>query len=366
MYSKKEIDVLLAKKDYTTDSQHAIGILVDEIQQALKKHYQITPTIQRGNRIVSIEDNYYALGYSQSEATLSSVYTRYIDNTTLLRTQMSSTIPSLLDSYVKAGVNSNVLWMCPGIVYRRDVRDRTHVAEPHQLDIWYLKNESCSREDLLELVSLIIHIIETHTQKKIQWRYNETNHHYTDNGIEVEIYYQNRWLEILECGLIGQTLLSNYGLKGYSGLALGLGLERLVMLIKDIDDIRILLSQDEKILAQLQNLKKYKKVSNQPIAKRDLSLAVSVDMSIEHLTEKILNLVDSEDIEEILLITETQYINLPEIARIRLGMNERQKNMLIRIVLRNLTQSISNEKANAMYTTIYNIAHEGKGGYHIS
>jgi phenylalanyl-tRNA synthetase alpha chain len=366
MYSKKEINALLAKKDYTMDSQHAIGILVNEIAHLLKEHYHIQPDIQRGNRIVSIHENYYALGYSENEATLSSVYTRYIDESTLLRTQMSSTVVSLLDNYSKNNILQDTLWMCPGIVYRRDVRDRTHVAEPHQLDIWYLQQKSCSREDLLELVSLIISVIEKHTHKKIQWRYNETQHHYTDDGIEVEIYYQNRWLEVLECGLIGKNLLRKYGLMGYSGLALGLGLERLVMLIKDIDDIRILLSEDEKILIQLKDLKKYKKISNQPIAKRDLSLAVDVNMSIEHLTEKILNSVENEDIEEIVLISETVYADLPEIAQQRLGMKETQKNMLIRIILRNLSQSISTEKANAMYTQIYQLIHEGAIGYTIT
>lgn len=365
MYTKNEIDVLLQKKDYTLDNQHAIGILVRDIYSTLEKHYRISPEIQRGNRVVSIEDNYYALGYSQSETTLSNVYTRYINDSTLLRTQMSSTIPNLLKNYSHSHCEKEVLWMCPGIVYRRDVRDKTHVSEPHQLDIWYLQKKLCVREDLLDLVSLIIGIIEKHTQQKIKWRYNETTHHYTDNGIEVEIYYQNRWLEILECGLIGRKLLSNYHLEGYSGLALGLGLERLVMLIKDIDDIRILLSQDEKILMQLKDLKKYKKVSNQPATKRDLSLAVRQELTIEALTENILSKVEDTDIEEIILLSETSYQDLPLVARERLGIKKGQKNMLIRIILRNLTQTISSEKANNLYTTIYEMNHQGSGGYKI-
>lgn len=366
MYSKNEINALLHKKDYTLDNHHAIGLLVSEIACSLENHYSIKPDIERGNRVVSMAENYYDLGYNQNEITLSSVYTRYIDENTLLRTQMSSTIPSLLKQYSEKRSRENILWMCPGIVYRRDVRDKTHVSEPHQLDIWYLQHKICTRKDLLELVELIVQIIEKHTHQKINWRYNETQHHYTDGGIEVEIYYQNRWLEILECGLIGKKLLSNYGLNDSSGLALGLGLERLVMLIKQIDDIRILLSKNAKILSQLSHLKPYKKVSNQPYSKRDLSLAVSKDMNIEALTEKILSQVETDDIEEIILLGETPYEQLNSIAIDRLGMEKHHKNMLIRIILRNLTQSISSEKANEMYIKIYDLNHEGKKGYKIT
>ena len=363
--SQEEIQSLLNKEDLSENKNHCINLAVNLIKQKLETHYKIKSQIEKGSRIVTLDDNYYKLGYDKNEITLSSRYTKYLDENTILRTQMSSVIPSLLRNYKKDG---DKLYLCPGIVYRRDVKDKTHVGEPHQMDIWHLTKTKKTRTDLLELVSLIISVIESVINKKIEWRYNETSHNYTDDGIEVEIKYKGNWLEILECGLISHKLLESHQLSEYSGLALGLGLERLVMLIKDIEDIRVLLDKRESIQSQLVNLKKYKQISNQPATKRDLSIAINEDINEEELTELILNNCSVETnsiIETIKVISETSYNNLPEIAKERLGIIKGQKNVLLRIVLRDLAKTLESHEANNIYTQIYEKIHKGSAGYKI-
>lgn len=359
----KDIQKLINKPDLTQNNEHCISLIVNKIKNKLENKYNIKSEIYHGESIVSIEDNYYELGYNNNEITLGERYTKYIDSNTLLRTHMTSTIPSLLRNYKK---DTDKLWLCAGKVYRRDVRDKTHVGEPHQLDIWHLTKEKKTRKDLLSLVENLISIIEEIKGKKIKWRYTETNHHYTDNGIEVEIYHNNKWLELLECGLIAQSLLNKNNLSEYSGLALGLGLERLVMIIKDIDDIRVLYSDKEEIKKQLNDLKKYKPVSNQPAIKRDMSIAIESEINEEELTEIILNNVNDKTekvIETIQIINETQYKDLPDIAIERLGMINSQKNVLLRVTLRDLNRTLLNEEANNIYSEIYSIIHKGKNGY---
>jgi phenylalanyl-tRNA synthetase alpha chain len=361
--TSKQLQELLNKKDLTEQSDHCVSIIVEKIRQKLEKKYSISASIEKGTKIISVHDNYYALGYDKNEVTLGTRYTKYLNETDMLRTQMSSVIPSLLRNYQKDG---NKLWMCPGIVYRRDVRDKTHVGEPHQMDVWYLTSQVQTRQDLLSLVETIISVIEDVHKKKIQWRYNETSHNYTDNGIEVEIYYQNRWLEILECGLISKKLLANHNLSDYTGLALGMGLERLAMIIKNIDDIRILNSNNPLIQKQLTNLNKYKAISNQPSIKRDLSIAIDKEINEEELTEIILdNISESTQsiIESIQVISQTNYEDLPEVARERLGMNSSQKNILLRITLRDIERTLTSEEANDVYRQIYEKIHKGKNGY---
>jgi phenylalanyl-tRNA synthetase alpha subunit len=56
----------------------------------------------------------------------------------------------------------------------------------------------------LSVCLIIIDVISKSLNYKIEWRYKEISHHYTDNGIEVEIFYKRKWLEILECGLAGK------------------------------------------------------------------------------------------------------------------------------------------------------------------
>ena len=168
--------------------------------------------------------------------------------------------------------------------------------------------------------------------------------------------------------MLSKQLLENNGLKEYSGLALGLGLERLVMIIKEIDDIRILYSQKEEIKSQMKNLNKYKKVSNQPSIKRDLSIAIDKNINEEELTEIILNHV-SQGVENIIesmsIVTETNYEKLPEVAIERLGMNENQKNVLLRIVLRDLDKSLIHEEVDKIHSDIYSLIHKGDSGYNI-
>ena len=221
--TQEEVKKLLQKTDLT-QTNHAIGIIVNEIKNVLSLKYNEKVNVEKGNIIVSLEDNYYALNYQQDEITLTSKYTKYLNENEILRTQMSSVIPSLLRTYKKNNLSINKLWICPGIVYRRDVRDKTHIGEPHQLDIWYINKEKHNRESLLELVSIIISVIEKYKNEKIQWRYSETSHNYTEDGIEVEINHKGQWLEILECGLISKKILLNYEITEQGGLALGLGL----------------------------------------------------------------------------------------------------------------------------------------------
>tara|TARA_B100000073_G_C23739309_1_gene573211 strand:- start:2777 stop:3877 length:1101 start_codon:yes stop_codon:yes gene_type:complete len=361
--NKTDIQKLLDKKDLTQEKEHCISLIVDKIKTTLEEKYQIEAEIEKGNPIVSIEDNYYSLGYDSNEITLSERYTKYINQNTILRTQMTSVIPSLLKNYKK---DKNKLWLCSGLVYRRDVRDKTHVGEPHQMDIWHLTKEKKTRKDLLSLVESLISIIEKIKNKKIKWRYTETNHHYTDNGIEVEIYHDNKWLELLECGIISQELLNKNNLSEYSGLALGLGLERLVMIIKEIEDIRILYSEKKQIKEQLKDLNKYKQISNQPAISRDMSIAINKEINEEELTEIILNNVNKETekvIESINIINETKYENLPNVAIERLGMNSSQKNVLLKITIRDLNKTLLSKEANEIYSEIYQIIHQGNNGY---
>ncbi len=367
MLTPEQLQSSLAIKDLTEDPDHCICILMQTIINDLEKKYQIPATIERGSKIVSVEGNYTKLGYSAAETTLSERYTRYLSSTKLLRTQMTSAIPNLLEQY-SLEPQGKKLWICPGMVYRRDVVDRTHVGEPHQMDVWLVDDQvKLERKDLLELVETIIQSLSSILKENLEWRYTETKHHYTDNGIEVEIKYHDKWLEILECGLAGRKLLDSSNLKTYSGLALGMGLDRLVMIVKQIDDIRILRDQDSRNVIQMKNLSKYKSFSKQPSIKRDLSIIVEDSLILEELTENImLNLNSSDLIEEVGLLSETHYNDLNDIARTRLGARVNQKNWLIRISLRHPSRSISKNEANDLYTRIYELVHQGTKGYTIT
>ena len=60
------------------------------------------------------------------------------------------------------------------------------------------------------------------------------------------------WLEVMGCGLVHPNVLTNSGIDQdrYSGFAFGVGVDRLAMLLYQIDDLRMLFDNDLRFLDQ--------------------------------------------------------------------------------------------------------------------
>ncbi len=107
------------------------------------------------------------------------------------------------------------------------------------------------------------------------YRTTPVDHPYTPDGKEIEIRTPSGWLEIGECGLAHPGILASCGLPVQtSGLAMGLGLDRLLLVRKGIEDIRLLRATDERIATQKLDLAPYRPVSRMPAVVRDISIAV--------------------------------------------------------------------------------------------
>lgn len=349
---------------------HAIGLLLDEVLEGLKARGWPDAQVLRGPRIVSAQENYGLLGYDPAEVTLGSEHTRWVDEHSLLRTQTTSQIPKALQQAAqnrKAG--ELILLAAPGITFRRDSRDRWHCAEPHQMDIWVLGDPQFStREHLLRLVADILEC----SVPGMSWIYQSSPHHYTEGGIEVNLLLDKQPIEVLECGCIARSLLQRLGVDPakHGGLALGMGLDRLTMLRKGIPDIRLLRDPNERVQAQLHDLLTWKAVSRLPSISRDISLAVTPGLSEEVLTEKMLLAAGDNAawIEEMHIKGRWAMADLPVQAIERLGLLPGQENVLLRVVLRDCSRSITTSEANALYERIQSALHEGAegGGYKIN
>ncbi|WP_313950117.1 hypothetical protein [Nostoc sp. FACHB-110] len=191
----------------------------------------------------------------------------------------------------------------------------------------------------------------------ISYRLNEISHPYTRNGLEIEVLVNGSWIEIGECGETHPGLLK----PGYTGLASGWGLDRLVMLVKGIDDIRLLRSTHPRIAAQMTNLEPYNLVSNQPSISRDMSIVTGIDTDIEDICENIIKILDkdAELLESVEVLSDTPYNELPSLVIQRLGIQPHQKNLLLRMTLRSLHTSISNQQANILRNLVYQQIYQG-------
>jgi len=366
--NEERIGRALAIKDLTDPENgvHAINLVVKAIAEFFEtKKGWPKPDIRRSGPISSVANNFDRLYFPHDNPSRLPRYTRYINEEKILRTHTTAIIPDII-AEIKNNQLDDYLVLCPGICYRRDVVDKKHTGEPHQMDIWKIKKgqPKFDRSSLIELIEAVIEA----TIPGAVYRANEVIHPYTINGLEVEVNINNDWLEILECGEANPKIIVDAGLNPdeYSGLAMGIGLDRLVMLIKKIDDIRILRSDDPRIKEQMMNLDLYVPVSNYPFIKQDISVAVSEDFNEEDVCEKIKDVTgkDADAIEEITVVSEASFNQLPEKAIERLGIVTGQKNMLIKIIFRSHERSLTHKEVNEIRDKIYMAVNQGKtGGY---
>jgi phenylalanyl-tRNA synthetase alpha chain len=123
-----------------------------------------------------------------------------------------------------------------GKVYRKD-DDATHLPMFHQVE-GILVDENVS---FAQLKDLIFKIIFSLFGKNVEVRFRPSYFPFTEPSAEVDILSkEGRWLEILGCGLVNPIVLENCNINSskYSGLAFGLGIERIAMLKHGVKDIR--------------------------------------------------------------------------------------------------------------------------------
>lgn len=336
---------------------HALQLLVRDAVAALHEAWGCEVIVHRAHPLVSLADNYELLGYPPDAAARDARYTRYVSESEVLRTHTSAMIPGLLRSLAGAS-HDDVLLVCPGLVYRRDRIDRLSVGEPHQLDLWRIRRARLAGDDLHEMVELIVGALVL----AAPYRCLPAVHPYTRDGLEVEVRASDRWIELLECGLAAPEVLRRAGLPPeYAGLAMGIGLDRALMLRKGIDDIRLLRSTHPRVAAQMRDLQPYRPVSSQPPVRRDLSVAIAADTTAEDLGDRVRAALGDrvEAVELVEVLAETPGEELPPEAAERLGMRTGQKNVLIRVVLRHPTRTLTDEEANRLRDAIYGAVHEG-------
>jgi len=338
------------------EGPHAIQLLIGRAVAELSRAWSCEVRWCRGPRVVPVADNYDRLGYAAEAITRDTRYTRYVDAGHMLRSHSSAMVPPALRG-LAGEPGGDVLLACPGIVYRRDAIDWQHTGTPHQLDLWRITRRAMTGTDLDEMIAVLLAALAPGLPHREQLR----THPYTRHGRQVDVYQDGRWVEVWECGLAHPGVLAAAGLNGSSGLALGMGVDRLLMLVKRIPDIRLLRSGDPRVAGQMLGLAAYQPVSFMPAITRDLSVAVSDDDDEETVGGRVRDALgaDAGRVEEVRVLSATAYQQLPASAISRLGARPGQKNLLVRVVLRDLDQTLTSEAANVLRDRIYRALHKG-------
>ncbi len=149
--------------------------------------------------------------------------------------------------------------LAPGRVFRNEaISSRSHCIF-HQIEGLYI-DENVSFADLKQTIQFFT--TELFGKSKIRMR--PSYFPFTEPSAEVDVYWGlnsetdyritkgTGWLEIMGCGMVDPAVLKNVNIDPdkYSGYAFGMGIERIVMLLYQIGDIRMFFENDKRMLDQ--------------------------------------------------------------------------------------------------------------------
>ncbi|MDR0535406.1 MAG: phenylalanine--tRNA ligase subunit alpha [Puniceicoccales bacterium] len=144
--------------------------------------------------------------------------------------------------------------IAPGRCFRRDTVDATHSANFHQVEgLWVDKGVT-----LRDLKSVLDFFVREMFGNSAEIRLRPSFFPFTEPSFEMDLRspdlgrLSNRWLEVMGCGLVNPKVFENVGYDPgeWTGLAFGMGVERIAMLLHGIDDIRHFYANDLRFLRQ--------------------------------------------------------------------------------------------------------------------
>ena len=222
-------DIIPPVASKTKGSLHPINQIKSYIMDSLSN---IGFEIIEGPEIETEEYNFDMLNIKKSHPARQMHDTFYVNKkSNVLRTHTSPVqIRGMLDK------KPPFAFISGGKVYRKD-DDATHLPMFHQIEGIYV-NKEVSFANLKDLIYKIVHML---FGENTEIRFRPSYFPFTEPSAEVDILSENgKWLEILGCGIVNPIVLKNCGIdsKKFSGLAFGLGVERIAMLKFGVTDIR--------------------------------------------------------------------------------------------------------------------------------
>jgi len=234
-------------------SRHPISIVKNRIIDIFSK---IGFTISEGPEIEDDWHNFSALNLPEHHPARDMQDTFFVEKNPdyLLRTHTSSVQVRYMENN-----KPPIRTISPGRVYRNEaISARSHCFF-HQIEGLCI-DKDVSFADLKQTLEYFT----TQLFGKSKIRLRPSYFPFTEPSAEVDVYWGlnndtdykmtkgTGWLEIMGCGMVDPNVLENCKIdpNEYSGFAFGLGIDRIALLLHQIDDIRLLSENDVRFLEQ--------------------------------------------------------------------------------------------------------------------
>ena len=237
-------------------SRHPISIVKNRIIDIFSN---IGFTISEGPEIEDDWHNFSALNLPEHHPARDMQDTFFIEKNPdfLLRTHTSSVQVRYMENN-----KPPIRTISPGRVYRNEaISARSHCFF-HQIEGLCI-DKDISFADLKQTLEYFT----TQLFGKSKIRLRPSYFPFTEPSAEVDVYWGlnnetdykmtkgTGWLEIMGCGMVDPNVLENCKIdpNEYSGFAFGLGIDRIALLLHQIDDIRLLSENDVRFLDQFKS-----------------------------------------------------------------------------------------------------------------
>ena len=249
----EQIDISLPGYSLQKGSLHPITLILGEVKEIFTN---LGFTVVEGPEIETDYYDFQALNIPLDHPAREMQDTFYVTDDVLLRTHTSPMQARTMESMAP---QVPIKIIVPGKVYRRD-EDATHTPMFHQVEGLLVDREV----SMATLKGLLLSFARQMFGPEREIRLRPSFFPFTEPSVEVDISCfacggsgcrlckGSGWIEILGAGMVHPNVLKmgGYDPEEVSGLAFGMGVERIAMLKFAIDDMRHMYQNDLKFLTQ--------------------------------------------------------------------------------------------------------------------
>ena len=249
---RETFDISLPGRSNHVGSLHPITKMLDKVVDVL---IGMGFSVFISPEIDSDFYNYGGLNYAEDHPARDMQDTYYLNKKTLLRSHTTSFQQHVLEMY-----EPPIRMVCPGKCYRNEtISSRSHVLF-HQCDVLYIDKDVT----FADLISTQKEFYKLLFGREVELRMRASYFPFVEPGMEVDLKCllcegkgcklckHSGWLEVSGAGMVHPEIIKQGGLdpEVYSGFAWGGGIERLFLLMHEIDDIRLFMENDIRFLRQ--------------------------------------------------------------------------------------------------------------------
>jgi len=248
---RERVDVTLPARPFWVGSLHPVTHTRLELERIFR---DMGFTVETGPEVEDEFHNFEALNLPAEHPARDESDTFYLECGLLLRTHTSPVQVRMMRRRAPP-----IRMVCPGRVYRRDL-DATHLPMFHQLEALVVG----PRVTMADLKGTLENVWQRFFGADVRMRLRPGYFPFVEPGCEYDISCgvcrgtgcrvckSSGWIEIGGAGMVHPAVFEAVGIdpERCTGFAFGLGIDRIAMMRHGIDDLRVLMENDVRFLAQ--------------------------------------------------------------------------------------------------------------------